>query len=284
MKKELDDFSLETLWFFLKDRFIIIIVTILAIYLPSSYFVYKNSNAFWIVEAKFNVKNAEINNFINNDSNYNSILKVNLALDNFFEEYSKFLAKELNKNEETKLMYQLGSEDVRVRLNNKFFNELFNDNKFWVNDYWKSRGITITKESFLSGFQDVYKIIILAAENSFSDFNLNYKLISSPSIVPHSAQTKITFQLPASDYSKDDIKKLINDINSNFQSSYNYLLFLQYGAKWEKQKNFDLVSIELKEIKKINEKLINIIKLLFVISLSVYVIFFIIFYRSAIRF
>ena len=53
---------------------------------------------------------------------------------------------------------------------------------------------------------------------------------------------------------------------------------------WEKQKNFDLVSIELKEIKKINEKLINIIKLLFVISLSVYVIFFIIFYRSAIRF
>ena len=65
----------------------------------------------------------------------------------FFEIYSKFLALELNKNLDQKLQYQLGSEEVRLKLNSKFFMKYF-QNKYWLEDYWKNRGIKLQKSGF----------------------------------------------------------------------------------------------------------------------------------------
>ena len=49
-------------------------------------------------------------------------------------------------------------------------------------------------------------------------------------------------------------------------------------------KNFDLMQIKLSKIEKTSMKIINIFKLLFVIFLSVYVLYFIFYFRKAIKF
>ena len=282
MKKDLNEFSLELLWLFLKEKLYKIVLIVLILYVPSAIIIYKNSPENWNVEAIIVENSNNISEFINEKSGFKSTLKIEFVLDDFFEIYSKFLALELNKNLDQKLQYQLGSEEVRLKLNSKFFYEIF-QNKYWLEDYWKSRGIKITKEDFVSEYNKIYKDLMLAAEMTLADFQVSYQMIGDPSVIKNKVK-KIKFNFSTYEITEDGIKKLINDINIGFQNKYNNNLKSAYNINLEIDKNFDLMQIKLSKIEKISMKIINIFKLLFVIFLSVYVLFFIFYFRKAIKF
>ena len=180
MKKDLNEFSLELLWLFLKEKLYKIVLIVLILYVPSAIIIYKNSPENWTVEASIVENSNNISEFINENSGFKSTLKIEFVLDDFFEIYSKFLALELNKNLDQKLQYQLGSEEVRLKLNSKFFYEIF-QNKYWLEDYWKSRGIKITKEDFVVWLQILRKGIFFHAidKNLTMWTKLNLSLSSS---------------------------------------------------------------------------------------------------------
>ena len=282
MKKDLNEFSLELLLLFLKEKLYKIVLIVLILYVPSAIIIYKNSPENWSVEASIVENSNNISEFINEKSGFKSTLKIEFVLDDFFEIYSKFLALELNKNLDQKLQYQLGSEEVRLKLNSKFFYEIF-QNKYWLEDYWKNRGIKITKEDFVSEYNKIYKDLMLAAEMTLADFQVSYQMIGDPSVIKNKVK-KIKFNFSTNEITEDGIKKFINDINIGFQNKYNNNLKSAYNINLEIDKNFDLMQIKLSKIEKISMKIINIFKLLFVIFLSVYVLFFIFYFRKAIKF
>ena len=51
MKKDLNEFSLELLWLFLKEKLYKIVLIVLILYVPSAIIIYKNSPENWNVEA-----------------------------------------------------------------------------------------------------------------------------------------------------------------------------------------------------------------------------------------
>tara|TARA_Y100000992_G_scaffold99153_1_gene64182 strand:+ start:1170 stop:2018 length:849 start_codon:yes stop_codon:yes gene_type:complete len=282
MKKDLNEFSLELLWLFLKEKLYKIIIIVLVLYIPSAFIIYKNSPENWIVEASVVENSDNISKFINEKGEFKSTLKIEFVLDDFFEIYSKFLALELNKNLDQKLEYQLGSEEVRLKLNSKFFYEIF-QNKYWLEDYWRSRGIKVSKEDFISEYNKMNKNLMLAAEMTLSDFQISYEFIGDPSVIKNKVKA-IKFNFSTNEITEEDIKKIIDDINISFQNKYNKNLRLAYNINSEIDKNFDLMQIKLSKIEKTSMKIINIFKLLFVIFLSVYVLYFIFYFRKAIKF
>lgn len=282
MKKDLNEFSLELLLLFLKEKLYKIIIIVLVLYIPSAFIIYKNSPENWIVEASVVENSDNISKFINEKSEFKSTLKIEFVLDDFFEIYSKFLALELNKNLDQKLEYQLGSEEVRLKLNSKFFYEIF-QNKYWLEDYWKGKGIKISKEDFISEYNKMNKNLMLSAEMTLSDFQVSYQMIGDPSVIQNKVKA-IKFNFSTNEITEEDIKKIIDDINISFQNKYNKNLRLAYSINSEIDKNFDLMQIKLSKIEKTSMKIINIFKLLFVIFLSVYVLYFIFYFRKAIKF
>ena len=282
MKKDLNEFSLELLWFFLKEKLYKIIIIVLVLYIPSAFIIYKNSPENWEVEAKVIENSDNISEFININSDFKSILKVEFALDDFFETYSKFLSIELNKNPDQKLEYQLGSEEVRLKLNSKFFTEIFQD-RYWIENYWKDRHVKISKENFVSEYSKINKDLILAAEMTLADFGINYEKISMPSVINNKIES-FRFNFSTKEFTEQSIKKLITELNLSFQKKYNKNLRLAYNLSSQKDKDFNFMQIKLNKIEKKSMKILNIIKLLFVIILTVYVLYFIISFRKAIKF
>ena len=90
MKKDLNEFSLELLWLFLKEKLYKIVLIVLILYVPSAIIIYKNSPENWTVEASIVENSNNISEFINENSGFKSTLKIEFVLDDFFEIYSKF--------------------------------------------------------------------------------------------------------------------------------------------------------------------------------------------------
>ncbi len=282
MKKDLNELSLELLWFFLTEKLYKIIIIVLVLYIPSVFIIYKNSPENWEVEAKVIENSDNISEFISINSDFKSILKVEFALDDFFETYSKFLAIELNKNPDQKLEYQLGSDEARLKFNSKFFTEIFQD-RYWIENYWKDRYVKISKESFVSEYNKINKDLILAAEMTLADFGINYEKIIMTSVINNKIKS-FRFNFSTKEFTEQSIKKLITELNLSFQKKYNKNLRLAYNLNSQKNKTFNFMQIELSKIEKKSLKITNIIKLLFVIILTVYVLYFIISFRKAIKF
>ena len=124
---------------------------------------------------------------------------------------------------------------------------------------------------------------MLAAEMTLADFQISYEFIGDPSVIKNKVKA-IKFNFSTNEITEEDIKKIIDDINISFQNKYNKNLRLAYTINSEIDKNFDLMQIKLSKIEKTSMKIINIFKLLFVIFLSVYVLYFIFYFRKAIKF
>ena len=283
MKKDLSEFSFDTLWLFFREKLINILIIILILYLPAVYFVYKNSPENWNVNVTLVEKTENISAFIYDESNFKSRLHVDLVLTDFFEMYSKFLAQELNTDLDRKLEYQLGSDEVRLKLNAEFFGEVFSKkNRYWVKDYWQTRGIKISRDKFLTEYESVIRDLMFSVENTLSAYSVEYNIIDRISVVPGRVKG-VMINLSTKDFKKNEIRDHIISINEDFQYNYNKILFRNYGLNDEKTQNLDLMEFELNKIEKFSKKLINSIKLFFVISLTVYVVYFIFFYRKSIR-